>query len=302
MRLAHLPSKALFAIFAIVALAITACGGGSSAPGTKPPPDAPLQLIVPGSDIVVGPNRLVVAILDAEGSPFGGAEVRLRFYHADGPSPSAIKSEQPAIWLGESLSQAQPVYSSRPSFDAPGKWDVHAVASKDGVRRISAKGRFIVKARADAPNVGDLAPLTRQETLADAPIEQLTSERPPGDPDFYTLTIADAIAQKKPLMVLFSTPAFCQTRTCGPQLDVAQDLKQRYAGRMNFIHVEVFERPDLLLVGQGQAKGRAAVLQWRLPSEPWLFLVDAEGKIYDRFEGFAPASEVEQSVKALLKL
>ncbi len=302
MRPPRLSPKALLALCAGLALAMTACGGSSSTPGTKPPADAPLQLIVPGSDIVVGPNRLVVAILDAEGSPFGGAQVRLRFYYADGPSPSTIKSEQPATWLGAGLAQAQHVYSSRPSFDAPGKWDVEAVASKDGATRISAKGHFIVKARADVPNAGDAAPLTRQETLADAPIEQLTSERPPGDPDFYRLTIADAIAQKKPLMVLFSTPAFCQTRTCGPQLDVAQELRQRYASQMNFIHVEVFERPDLLLVGQGQAKGRAAVLQWRLPSEPWLFLVDAGGKIFDRFEGFAPSSEVEQSVKALLKL
>jgi hypothetical protein len=298
----HLPLHALLISLA-VALILAACGGSSTSPeATTPKPDAPLQIIVPGTDTAVGPNRLVVALLDAQGSPFGSASVRLRFYHADGPTPNAVKSELPAMWLGDTLNIAQPVYSGRPSFDAPGKWDVEAIATRDGVERTSGKGRFIVKSRTDVPNLGDAAPLSRQATLADAPIEQLTSERPPGDPDFYRLTIADAIAQKKPLLVLFSTPAFCQTRTCGPQLDVAQELKQRYGAQMNFIHVEIFERPDLLLAGQGKAKGRAAVLQWRLPSEPWLFLIDADGKIFDRFEGYAPGAEVEPRMKALLKI
>lgn len=298
----HSPAFVPLALLLAAVLALSGCGDSSGSSPTKSPGEAPLQIIVPGTDTVVGPNRLVVALLDAQGSPVGGARVRLRFYHTDGPTPTAVKSEVSAMWLGDTLNLAQPVYSGRPTFDAPGKWDVEAIAVKDGVQRLSSKGRFIVKARADVPNAGDAAPLTRQATLADAPIEQLTSERPPGDPDFYRLTIADAIAQKKPLLVIFSTPAFCQTRTCGPQLDVAQELKQRYGAQMSFIHVEIFERPDLLLTGQGEAKGRAAVIQWRLPSEPWLFLIGADGKIFDRFEGYAPAAEVEPRIREMLKL
>ena len=136
--------------------------------------------------------------------------------------------------------------------------------------------------------------------LSDAPIEQLTSERPPGDADFYRLAIADALEQARPFMVVFSTPAFCQTRTCGPQLDAAQSLKERHGDRMSFIHVEVFQRPDFLLRGEGQPEARPAVNEWRLQTEPWVFLVDGQGVIFDRFEGFAPEAELEESIARLL--
>jgi hypothetical protein len=103
-------------------------------------------------------------------------------------------------------------------------------------------------------------------------------------------------------MIVFSTPAFCQTQTCGPELDIAQALKQQYSGQMNFIHIEVFERPDLLLEGKGEQRVRATVREWRLQIEPVTFLVDAQGLVADRFEGFAPRAELEASVRSVLGL
>ena len=121
-----------------------------------------------------------------------------------------------------------------------------------------------------------------------------------GDPEFYRLSIADALAEGNPLMIVFSTPAFCGTRTCGPQLEIAEALAEVYGGGMNFVHIEIMERPDLVLTGEAEPVVRAVVREWRLATEPWVFLVDADGLVFDRFEGFSPRFELEASVRRLL--
>ena len=70
---------------------------------------------------------------------------------------------------------------------------------------------------------------------------------------------------------------------------------------MNFVHIEVMERPDLVLVGRGRTGGAGGgPREWRLPTEPWVFLIDGDGLVFDRFEGFSPRFELEESVRRLL--
>ena len=158
----------------------------------------------------------------------------------------------------------------------------------------------IVTASGFSPAIGQTFPASKNPTTKDVSIEQLTSQRPVGDPDFYTLTIADALQQEKPLMVVVSAPAFCQTQTCGPQLEEAQTLELKYADRMNFVHIETFQRPDLLLEGKANVKVNPVLFELKVQTDPWVFIVDAKGKVYDRFEGYTPASELEASVVRLL--
>ncbi len=287
-----------------LALVLAACGGGDSAPASRTPeasPPGPV-LRIGSNDIAVGPSRIVFALLDAEGRPVGQAGVRVRFYYLDGPDPATPRSEGSALYLGSETPAAQALYSARAQLDGTGGWALEATLRKGSEQPLRLRSEFRVKARSDMPAIGAPTPHSTNQTLRDAPIEQLTSERPPGDPDFYRLTIAEALDQHKPLMIVFSTPAFCQTQTCGPQLDVAQALKQQYGGQMSFIHIEVFERPDLLLDGKGELRARAAVREWRLQIEPVVFLVDAQGLVADRFEGFTPRAELEASVRSLLGL
>ena len=244
-----------------------------------------------------------MALLDAQGTPLGRAEVDVRFYRLGASGERILKGEAKALFLGGGeLATAEALYSARTTFDEIGAWEVEATVIKDGGGPLVASAEIAVRPRGDVPSVGSLVPLSENETLADAPIEQLTSERPPGGPEFYRLTIAEAVRDARPFMVVFSTPAFCQTRTCGPQLETAQALERLYGGRMSFIHIEIFDRPDLVLAEQAEGLVRWTAQEWHLESEPWVFLVDGHGKVFDRFEGFAPLAELEPAVRALLGL
>ena len=41
--------------------------------------------------------------------------------------------------------------------------------------------------------------------------------------------------------------------------------------------------------------------EWKLPSEPWVFVVGPDGKVRDRFEGTVSVRELEASVKRDLR-
>ena len=43
---------------------------------------------------------------------------------------------------------------------------------------------------------------------------------------------------------------------------------------------------------------RPQVVQWRLPTEPWLFAVDGKGRIAARLEGAFSARELQEAVRA----
>ena len=101
-------------------------------------------------------------------------------------------------------------------------------------------------------------------------------------------------------MVVFATPAYCQTSTCGPQLDVVKGLKQQYGDRMNFIQIEIYDNP--LEIQGDLSRGRIAptVTEWNLPSEPWTFVVDDDGIVRAKFEAFTTSRELEEALVGML--
>ena len=74
-------------------------------------------------------------------------------------------------------------------------------------------------------------------------------------------------------MLLFATPQFCQSRVCGPVVDVAEQVKQEYGDEAAFIHMEIYNDND---PGKGV---RPQVRAFNLPSEPWLFTIDRQGTV-----------------------
>ena len=59
---------------------------------------------------------------------------------------------------------------------------------------------------------------------------------------------------------------------------------------IRFIHVEIYE-------GNDPAKGENRwVQEWKLPSEPWTFLVGADGLVKERFEGTVSVRELDDAV------
>jgi hypothetical protein len=99
---------------------------------------------------------------------------------------------------------------------------------------------------------------------------------------------------KKPVALLFSTPQLCQSRVCGPVTDVALQLKAKYGDKIEFIHQEVY-------VDNDTNKGLRPPLEaFHLRTEPWLFVVDASGKITARLEGSFGLTAFENALKTAL--
>jgi hypothetical protein len=100
---------------------------------------------------------------------------------------------------------------------------------------------------------------------------------------------------KKPVALLFATPALCQTRICGPVVDIAAQLKKDYGDRVEFIHQEVY-------VDNSVEKGlRPPLRAFRLATEPWLFTFDRRGRVAARVEGSFGNTAFRQALEAALR-
>lgn len=162
--------------------------------------------------------------------------------------------------------------------------------------RLPRKGRYAVLAVTETPGglvggaatirvgdssipaVGERPPAISTETVASAggDIEAIETRKPPDD--MHEVDFADVIGEK-PVVLLFSTPALCQTRVCGPVTDIAAQLQEEFGDRAEFIHQEVYEDNDV------QKGLRAPLREFNLETEPWLFTFTADGRVAARLEG-----------------
>jgi hypothetical protein len=161
---------------------------------------------------------------------------------------------------------------------------------------ISALGNLVVGAKPDAPGVGAHAVPSRTPTLASTggKLALLTTATHP-DRRLYSVSVAQALAQHVPFVLTFATPKFCQSRTCGPVVDVVDAVAKKLAStQIRFIHVEIYKEND-------PAKGfNRWVKEWNLPNEPFTFLVDRNGIIRAKLSGAFSVGELEQTIRATI--
>lgn len=141
-----------------------------------------------------------------------------------------------------------------------------------------------------------------KSTPDDGNLRSITSAPEP-DPDLYAISFDDAVGTGLPTVISFSTPAYCQSGTCGPQTEVLSQLDDTYEGRVNFIHVEIFDNPmEMLAAGDPSLGVEAPVIhEWGFRTEPWTFVVDGSGIVVGRFEAFVTAAEIEEYLVPLLR-
>ena len=171
------------------------------------------------------------------------------------------------------------MYESQVPFRKPGDYAV-LVVTQTGNTYVAAPTQVKVKTKLQdqVPDVGEQAPKVATDTLESVKgnEELLDTRVPPSDMHAESF---DQVVGKKPVALLFATPQLCQSRVCGPVTDVALQLKSQYGDRVEFIHQEVYEDND------PQQGVRRPLQEFRLPSEPWLFMVGADGRITARLEG-----------------
>ncbi|MFN0070205.1 MAG: TlpA family protein disulfide reductase [Chloroflexota bacterium] len=273
-----------------------ACTAPSAVPSASTPssavkPAPPLTIALANSELVVGPNRLAMGLIGPDNQPISDAQAVVSLYQLEGTQGTKVaEAEATYRWVEY---RQRGVYVSRAAFDRPGPWGVEVVArvSPDSAP-VVARVTVDIRERGHAPMIGDTARATRSLTATD--VSDLTAICSNGPPcSLHGQSIAAAIQSGRPSLLAFATPGFCTTLTCAPQLSVVLDLAPRYTGRAEFVHIEIFKEPrDRVLAD--------AVAEWQLLSEPWIFIVDRNGVIRDRFEGIATGDELAESLRELL--
>jgi hypothetical protein len=318
-------SRPVLALLAVALLA-AACTGGGDEPEASPEPETASQelaIAIASYDLAVGDaQRLLAGVFTAEREllafgevsfqlgflgeePAGAAdltqEVTARFLPVPGMAPEGA-SNQPTLLVGQ---PGTGVYAGEVEFDQAGFWGLRVVAElADGTVR-EGNVTFPVLEEHQVPAAGDDAPPSENLTLAD--VEAGTVEPTAVDsravdggeiPDrhLHTTTIADSIAEGRPVVAIFSTPVYCVSRFCGPLVEVLADTATRYEDRADFVMVEVWEDFE-------EQRLNAAAAEWiqteQGGNEPWVFLVDEDGRIQQRWDNVLDLDELEELLDRL---
>ena len=312
---------AVLVVAALLLMLAAGCGNGATSSQSVPTvalagadPDGDVaKAVIAVSEMVVGENRFVLGLLDVKtGQPINYVPgVQIQFFKVNDDNTATKTGDATPIFHSENLPAG--VYVSRTTFNEPGKWGAIITIKPEGGQAYQQKLDFNVLTRGSVPIIGDAAPPSLNQTVRDSKIEEIDSAQP--HDDMHDLTIAEAVSSGKPTVLLIAAPGFCPSFTCGPDLEMVQELKQKYAGKANFIHIEApntiqdhtHEGP--VTAEHKQQEGHRGVAkpqvktaeEWGLKSEPWLFFIGKDGKIADRFEGGLTIGEVEPRLEKLVQ-
>jgi hypothetical protein len=259
----------------------------------------------PGADVAVIPGtatyepgelRVSFLVVDAEGRTVTLPTARVWLARGLEQEPfleSTAKLERIGV-PGGAEGDSTHIYVAHLQVRKPGKYWLLA-EPQGGPEHVQAVGNLVVEADVGVPGVGDRAPASKTPTLATSGGDptRLTTRTPP-DTTLLEHSVAESLGARQPFVVTFATPKFCSSRACGPVVDVVEDVARRFEdSNVRFIHVEVYEDLNPAL-GTNQW-----VREWSLPTEPWTFVVGADGMIRDQFEGPVSVHELEKSVDAV---
>jgi len=289
----------------------TPAAGTAAAPtGTANPsgitPSLLTQEFVAGQD-----NRFAVGLLNSQRKLVKNADVHLRFFTigADGQT-GTLRGEGDAQFVelnvpgahthdsspqGDVADDSVAFYVVNTPFDVAGKWGVEmTVTPKDGSAPAQVRVPFDVLETSKSPGIGAVPPASRNDTTETNPNTASLCSRIPACP-LHDKVIGDLLGKGRPLVVQFSTPAYCATRFCGPVLEVLLTQVPQYQDRVDFVHIEVWQDVQL-------QQYRPAVKEWNLPGEPYTFFMGKDGKVVGKLEAIFSDEELASALTQLVKL
>ena len=271
-----------------------------------------IQPLITTSELVVGMNRFAFGLLKA-GKLLEGADVKLRLYAIDGGEAKLAAELKVPYQAVKNVNQERSLhrhpdgtehvhgddsnvrglYIAPLSFARAGNWGIELFVSQaNGVFEPVRLAVTVLDAPA-TPAVGSPAPRSRNLIARDVKdLREIDTSLKP-DPRLHQVRIAEAIAQGKPQLIVFATPQFCTSRMCGPVVDIVRTLLPTYGKRVAFIHQEIWQ--DF-----AEKKMFSTVEEWRLDTEPWVFVVDGKGIIRAKFEGLVTVLEIEDALQQIL--
>ena len=266
----------------LVLFGLVACGAD------RDPLEDALVLVV-SSDLAVGNERVLVSAIDEENrSLVTDQAIGLTFTPPAGEALAEVRGR--FIWA---IPDVRGMWVAEVPFNVSGRWSF-SVRTED--ETIVEGVPFAVSAEPRTVGVGDRAPRSETKTVPETSLAGLTTD---SDPDlrFYEMTVGQAVGSGLPSVIVFATPALCTSQTCGPVLDAAKLLIDRYT-EVNWVHVEVYD--NLQASDPNDLRVVEAVHEWGLPNEPWVFVVDGAGRVTHRFEGVLDRAELQTALEEVL--
>ncbi len=300
-------SPALLAAAAALVLA-SGCGGSADETSTASTQAARAGSIealwkAPGEDVGLiqgtrdyapGVLRISFLVVRGNGAPVESPRARVWLARGLKQKPflrATARLERVGI-PGGSTADIGSIYVTELRVDKPGTYWLLAEPEGAG-QPVQGLGNVVVAPDFMAPVVGERAPASKTPTQASAGGDLgaiSTSSKPV--PELYRWSVAEMLAARAPFVVTFATPAFCESRACGPTVEVVDQVRRNAAGSdVRFHHVEIYEGND------PNNPVNAWVTEWNLPSEPWVFVVGRDGKVAARFEGHVSVEELQAAVE-----
>ncbi len=304
-----LPLTVLATLATALALLASACG--EPAPTTAPTqiptptpsptaeaaPDTDLEAIM-GTTVLRPGSQRVSFLLTSSTALITAPEARVSTFFGAGSASVETATATFNLWPYGTRGS----YTTDLSFDRPGLWTLEMEVDADDGSVSKARIEVDVTDGFGVVDVGSQAPASMNRVLSDATgIDRLTSSYDP-DPDLYSTVIADALMMGKPTMVVFATPAFCTTATCGPQVETVSGLRAKRPDEATFIHVEIYENPHEVQGDLTRARTSPIMEEWGLTNIPdwtnesWVFVIDRDGRVTARFEAYTTSSELEAAL------
>jgi hypothetical protein len=234
---------------------------------------------------------------EPKGKGAAPAEAKALNQQAVGPFPAAVESlaTEPAFRAQTTAQDPQAatvVYATNVNFPSNGEWRIAALIEQGGKTTETLLPSAVVGEFTKIPRAGQKAPLIHTPTAASVggDLSKITTRIPP---DTQNKVDYAEVLGKEPIVLLFATPQFCQSRVCGPVVDVAEQVKQLYGDKAAFIHMEIYNENN-------PSKGvRPQVRAFHLPSEPWLFTIDRHGRVHSVIEGAFGVDQLTEAVKGV---
>jgi hypothetical protein len=271
-----------------------------------------IRPLITTAELVVGMNRFAFGLMKA-GKLLEDADVKLRLYSIDGSDAKLaaelkvpyhavrdVKEDRSVHRHADGTAHAhgddfmvRGLYVTQLSFSRADDWSVELLVSEENGPVEAVRLAVTVLDASTTPAVDTAAPRSRNLVAGDVKnLRQIdTSQKP--DARLHQVRIADAIAQRKPQLIVFATPQFCTSRMCGPVVEIVRTLLPAYGKRVAFTHQEIWQ--DF-----AEKKMFPTVDEWRLDTEPWVFVVDGKGIIRAKFEGLVTVRELESALQQIL--
>lgn len=273
-------------------LLVTGCGGSTpvacAGAGCTAPPEN-LNVQPQNSTLLVGVNRVSIALLDSSQTPVAATGVHIDIINPAGHSIATRPLENIAAVYG-----GIPIYVGIAQFPSPGQYEF-LVTGTGATGRVNGHAFVTVAGSGPEVAVGAHVPALHQAVLTDpgVTISMVDSGVPPDT--WHDQTIAGALAAHRPMVLFFGQPGFCPSKTCGPTVAILKQLCAQYCSQFSFQHIET-DFPASV----NQVFNNPAFRAFGLPSDPWVYFVNSAGVVTDRFEGPITLDELQGAAAGTL--